>query len=148
MQHLLQLGHRRIGMISSIYDFSSFRLREAGYAQALEEAGIPVDRKLIQCGNNEYNSGIEITKHFLAMKDRPSAVFCISDTLARGCLEELIVNGFRVPEDVAVVGFDNTIMSRLYWPKITTVNQPLNQLGEKAMELLLSQLKGQPGWQS
>ncbi|MDR0584958.1 MAG: LacI family transcriptional regulator [Treponema sp.] len=140
--HLIEIGHRRIGMISSVYRISSISQREEGYKQALREAGIPFDPDMIKYGINEYDSGIEITNRFLGMDNRPTAIFCISDAIARGCAEAAAGSGLRMPEDMAVAGFDNSIMSRLYWPKITTVSQPVYELGGNAVEQLISIIKG------
>ncbi|MDR0642516.1 MAG: LacI family transcriptional regulator [Treponema sp.] len=140
--HLIETGHRRIGMISSVYRISSIIQREEGYKQALKEARIPFDPGMIKYGMNDYNGGIEMTNQFLGMDNRPTAIFCISDAIARGCTEAIAGSGLRIPEDMAVAGFDNSIMSRLYWPKITTVSQPVYELGGKAVERLISILKG------
>lgn len=143
VEYLIGLGHTRIGMISSVYGISSIQHRESGYREALEQAGIEFDPELLKKGINDYDSGIEVTKQFLSLKKKPTAIFCISDAIARGCVEEIIRSGLRVPEDVAVIGFDNSIMSKLYWPKITTISQPVYELGSKSVELLISLLKGE-----
>ncbi len=141
--HLIGLGHRNIGMISSVYKIPGIIRREEGFKKALEKAGIQFNPDMIKHGINDFSSGIEMTKQFLSMSKPPTAIFCISDAIARGCVQEIIMEGKKIPEDVAVVGFNNSIMSSLYWPKITTVSQPIYEIGSKSAEMLIKILKNE-----
>lgn len=143
VSHLIGLGHKRIGMISCNNRFVSTIQREAGYKKALEDAGIKFDPLLIKYGDYGFKSGLRAAKQFISMPDRPSALFAISDIMAIGAIKELKENGLKVPDDTAVVGFDNISLASMYDPMLTTISQPKYDLGCMAMELLLKQTQGE-----
>lgn len=143
MQHLISLGHRRIGMVGCNNKNVSSIQREEGYKKALQDYNIEYDSNLIKYGDYSFKSGQVAAKAFLNMKDRPTAVFAISDMMAIGVLKELKNNGIKVPDDIAVAGFDNINIASMYDPALTTISQHQYDLGCTSMELLLKQVRGE-----
>lgn len=136
-QHLLDLGHRRIGFLAGRVDLESARLRENGYREALALAGIAVDDRLVQVGGYDAATATEPARRLLELDPRPTAIFAANDVTA---LETMVVArslGLRVPDDLSVVGFDNVPESALGDPPLTTVEQPIQQMGSEAVRLLL-----------
>ena len=143
VKHLLALGHRRIGLISCDNDYLSTIHREEGYRKALLDAGIKPEDELSRDGDYSFKSGLRAASQLLSLTDRPTAVFCISDVMAVGAIRAARERGLRVPEDFAVVGFDNISFASMCDPMLTTVSQPKYDLGCTAMELLLRQIRGE-----
>ena len=141
--HLLELGHRRIGMITGPLNSLLSRDRLKGYRQALLGHDIEVESVLIQEGDHTYESGYNQMNKFLALDKSPTAIFAANDSMAMGAIKAIKARGLRVPEDVAVVGFDNIQFSAIFEPALTTIAQPLVEMGKRSMELLLKQLKGE-----
>jgi LacI family transcriptional regulator, repressor for deo operon, udp, cdd, tsx, nupC, and nupG len=144
VEHLLQLGHRRVGMITGPLDIPLSRDRLKGYRQALLEHDIGVENVLIQEGDHSVESGFNQMNKFLALNQTPTAIFAANDSMAMGAVKAVKAQGLRVPEDVAVVGFDNIQFSEIFEPALTTIAQPLIEMGKRSMELLLKQIKGEP----
>ena len=141
-EHLLELGHRRIGFISGRPDLESARLRRQGYELALTEAGLPVDPALVADGGFEEDTSREAARHLLTGATPPSAIFAANDLSALGVLAAADELGFHVPADLSIVGFDNipeTVMSE---PPLTTVDQSIQVMGRRAVEMLLALLGG------
>ena len=147
VQHLIDLGHRRIAHLAGRPDLESARLREVGYRQALEAAGIAVDPALVRVGGYRPDLADEPTHELLdpAEGPRPTAVFAANDLSAIHVLEVAAELGLRVPEDLSVVGFDNVPESWGCTPPLTTVAQPLHHMGAEALRMLLDLLAGTPG---
>jgi LacI family transcriptional regulator len=143
-QHLLDLGHRRIAMISGRPDLESARLREQGYTEALRDAGVPVDPALIRLGDYDPGASTEAARLLLTGPDRPTAIFGANDISAIAAVEVAIGLGLRVPEDLSVVGFDNVPEAALANPPLTTVEQPIHAMGHHAIELLIKMIRGEP----
>jgi LacI family transcriptional regulator len=141
--HLLGLGHRRIAMLTGRPDLQSAQLREQGYRQALRAAGIPVDESLIQVG--AYDPGISsgAARQLLTAPRRPTAVFAANDVSAIATVQTARELGLRVPDDLSVVGFDNIPDSALCTPSLTTVNQPIHEMGRRAITLLINLIHGE-----
>jgi LacI family transcriptional regulator, repressor for deo operon, udp, cdd, tsx, nupC, and nupG len=144
VEHLLQLGHRRVGMITGPLNSLLSRDRLKGYRQALLANEIAIESVLIQEGDHSYDSGYNQMNKFLALDDQPTAIFAANDSMAMGAVKAVKAQGLRVPEDVAVVGFDNIQFSEIFEPALTTIAQPLIEMGKRSMELLLKQIKGEP----
>jgi LacI family repressor for deo operon, udp, cdd, tsx, nupC, and nupG len=142
VEHFIKLGHRRIAMISSTNGFISTIQRENGYRKALEDSGIAVDEKLILRGSYSFDSGYEKAAILLNYANRPTAIVTVSDTIAAGCLCAIQEADLLCPKDVAVIGFDNISMSKMLYPKLSTINQPRRRIGETAIEILLERLNG------
>lgn len=143
VEHLLRLGHRRIGMITNAPPaYTASRQRLEGYRQALETAGIPYDEELVRYGNFDEESGRQAMEALLSLGERPTAVFIASDMVAIGALRALREHGLQVPEDIAVVGFDDIATARYLTPALTTVHVPAFGLGWSAAELLIRIIEG------
>lgn len=138
MEYLLGLGHRRIAIISSENDYISTSLRLKAYRDTLESRGITPLQDYISYAARDYSfkSGKQKAKELLAVSPRPTAIFCISDTLALGAITAAKELGLRVPEDVTVIGFDDVEHTTMLHPYITTVAQPCYELGKQAAHLL------------
>jgi DNA-binding LacI/PurR family transcriptional regulator len=143
VKHLIALGHKRIGLVSCRNDFLSTIRREEGYRKALADAGIKPDAELVIYGDYSFKSGLRAVNRLLGTEDRPTAVFCISDVMAIGATRAAREKGLRVPQDLAVAGFDNISYASMCDPMLTTISQPRYDLGCTAMELLLKQIRGE-----
>ena len=143
VQYLLNRGHRRIALIAADATYRWARLRREGYALALSRAGLALDAALIRTAQDtDYAAGSQAAGGLLALVDAPTAVVAVSDTLAIGAIKALRRAGRRVPEDIAVMGFDNLPLSAVFEPALTTVGQPMRELGAAAAEMLLQRLAG------
>jgi LacI family repressor for deo operon, udp, cdd, tsx, nupC, and nupG len=143
VRHLIGLGHKRIGMITCGQGFVSTRHREEGYRDALANAGLDFDPELVKIGDYGFNSGLRAASQLISLKDRPTAIFSISDVMAVGAMRAIKNKGLRVPGDIAIVGFDNISISYMCDPLLTTISQPKYDLGCTAMEQLLKQIRGE-----
>jgi LacI family transcriptional regulator, galactose operon repressor len=135
--HLLGLGHRRIGFLAGRPDLESARLRERGYREALAAAGLEVDEQLVEVGGYDAATATEPARLLLALDPRPTAIFAANDVTALETIAVARSLGLRVPEDLSVVGFDNVPESALGEPPLTTVEQPIQEMGREAVRLLL-----------
>jgi LacI family transcriptional regulator len=142
--HLLDLGHRRIAMISGRPDLQSAQMREDGYRAMLTDAGVAIDEDLVQLGAFDPDVAKAAAQRLLTMPDRPTAVFAANDLSAITAMEVATELGLRVPDDLSVVGFDNIPESALAIPPLTTVEQPIRQMGQRAMELLVQLIREEP----
>lgn len=144
VEYLIKLGHRRIAMISgSLNDKESGYHRLLGYKNALDAYEIPFEEELVAEGNFKMESGIEAMNTLLQLKRLPSAVFAGSDAMAVGAIKSIKKAGLSIPEDISVIGFDNNIISQACDPELTTIGQPVDDLGKTAMEMLYKIINGQ-----
>lgn len=141
-QYLLALGHRRIGLVGGRPDLESARLREAGFRSAMADAALDVDESLVVVGGYRPETADQPARELLARPDRPTAVFAANDLSAIRTIEVAREMGLRVPDDLSVVGFDNVPESALCDPPLTTINQPLRDIGAQALRLLVDLLQG------
>lgn len=139
-RHLLDLGHRRIGLIKGPLGSPLTRERFAGYQQALEGAGVAVDSELLCRGDYTPQSGHAATQQLLALAERPTAIFCENDEMAMGALQCIRQAGLRVPQDISVAGFDDISFAAYCDPPLTTIAQPAERFGHQAVEMLLGLL--------
>jgi LacI family transcriptional regulator len=138
VNHLLALGHRRVGMITNApLAYAASRQRLEGYQRALRQAGIAYEDAWVRQGNFDEESGYAAVKELLALDEPPSAVFIASDMVAIGALRALHEEGVHVPDQVAIVGFDDITTARFITPALTTVQVPTFGLGWSAAELLI-----------
>lgn len=141
-EHLLSLGHRRIGVIGGRKELLCSQARIDGYRAALERAGIEIDRELIRFGDFQHEGGFRNAVDLLALPERPTAIFAGSDIQAMGVYGAARQAGLRVPEDLSIVGFDDLPMCQWLSPPLTTVRQPLEQMGRIAAGMLFQLLEG------
>lgn len=142
VQHLVDLGHRRIGFLAGRPDLESARLREEGFRRTMAAAGLEVDEDLVRIGGFRAETADVPATELLDRPDRPTAVFAANDLSGIRLIEVARALGLRVPEDLSVVGFDNIPESALAEPPLTTVAQPLHRMGVEAMEMLLTLVRG------
>ena len=135
--HLLQLGHRRIGIITGRRDGAATRARLQGHYAALAEAGVMPDPQLEVEADFLVPGGAAGASHLLALATPPTAIFAFNDCMAVGALHAARARGLRLPEDLSVVGFDDTPEAEAAYPGLTTVYQPLKELGRMAVSLLI-----------
>ena len=136
-EHLIGLGHRRIGFLAGRPDLESARLREQGYACALEAAGIAFDPGLVRIGGYQPETARDGARELLLHTPRPTAIFAANDASAIETITVARSLGLRVPDDLSVVGFDNVPESALCGPPLTTVEQAIQQMGYEAVQLVL-----------
>jgi LacI family transcriptional regulator len=136
-EHLLELGHRRIGFLGGRADLESARRREAGYRSALEAAGIAFDPELVQAGGFTEETAAAPAHALLTLADRPTAIFAANDLSAIQVIRTADRLGIEVPSGLSVVGFDNIPESALTDPPLTTVDQSIQGLGHEAVRLLI-----------
>lgn len=138
-RHLLDLGHRDIGLVAGPTHASSARNRHAGYVRALREAGIPVRQDRVRESRFGMESGEREGQALLSSRDRPTAIFAVNDNTAVGVMAAAYQLGLRVPDDLSLVGYnDIPLVSRLPVP-LTTVRVPFDQIARNALDLLLEQ---------
>lgn len=143
---LIREGHKRIAHVVGHPDHGASRWRRAGYEDAMREAGLPHDDQLVVQGDFSFESGVAAARRLCRLDDRPSAVFAGNDDMASGVIWTLADRGVRVPEQVSVCGFDDTPISRQVWPRLTTIHQPVREMGRQACLQLLEVLRGRgPG---
>ncbi|MEV6633228.1 LacI family DNA-binding transcriptional regulator [Actinoplanes sp. NPDC051470] len=140
-EHLASLGHRRIALIAGPKDLLCSRARLDGYRAALEEAGL--DYQAIVQGDFQHRSGFEGAAELLDRPDRPTAIFAASDTMALGAYEACRLRGLRIPDDISIAGFDDLPESRWASPPLTTVRQPLAEMGALAARTALRLARGE-----
>ncbi|HSH78747.1 MAG TPA: LacI family DNA-binding transcriptional regulator [Herpetosiphonaceae bacterium] len=136
-RYLIEQGHRRIAHLRGDLHYATAQARLSGYHQALQDAGLPVDEQLIQGDTWDTADAASGTRQLLALADPPTAIFAASDNLALAGLRVLREQGYRVPQDVAVIGFDDIQEAAQLVPPLTTVRIPLMELGRRAGDLVL-----------
>lgn len=138
VHYLLNLGYRRIGFIAGLAELQCTHDRYQGYCQALHDAGLSLDPALVLDGNYQCEGGYQCARTFFAMAEPPTAIFASNDLTAYGVLQAADEQGIHIPEDVALIGFDDIPPSALVQPALTTVHQPFKEMGRSATQLLLS----------
>ncbi len=142
VNHLISLGHQRIAFISNAsLKYSSSKDRLTGYRRALEAAGLVYDEALVFYGDRTPDSGYQAMQNILRSSVKPSAIFIASDTVALGSLNALYQNNIRVPEDIAIMGFDDIPLSKHLAPPLSTIHIPAYDLGWNAAHLLIKWLE-------
>ncbi len=140
--HLVQLGHRRIGMVAGPHNWLAGQARLAGHASALAEAGVLHPAELTRAGEPTVGFGHQAAGELLDLPQRPTALACFNDKTAVGALAAASERGLRVPEDLSVTGFDDIDLAQATSPMLTTVRQPLAEMGRMAVSLLIRLLDG------
>ena len=135
--YLISLGHRRIALVTGHANYFASGQRLTGYRQALQRAGIGFDSALVFPGQFDFASGAAAADALLALAEPPTAIFASSDEMAAGVLAAAHRMGIDVPGQLSVAGFDDTDLAQLVWPALTTIRQPVRDLGYAAADLLL-----------
>jgi DNA-binding LacI/PurR family transcriptional regulator len=141
--HLIGTGRREIGAIAGPQDMSVGVDRLAGYRKALVEAGLPVSEDLIAYGDFSEDSGAAAMRRILDAHPDVDAVFAASDLMAFGAMRALKERGRRIPSDVAIVGFEDSMIARQTDPPLTTVYQPVEEMGREMALLLVDRIRGE-----
>lgn len=139
-QRLIRNGHRQIGIICGIRGLSNTEERLDGYRKALEEARIPLSEELITYGNYVESGGRTAMSRLLALENPPTAVFSTNNLMTLGCIKELYKRKISIPDEIALIGFDDSTWAEALIPPLTTVKQPGYELGVNAAELLIKRL--------
>jgi LacI family transcriptional regulator len=145
-QHLIELGHERIACIAGPSSITPSAERIIGYRKALEQAGLPYAEELIMRGDYHPQSGMDIMHSILQMSPRPTAIFALNDLMALGALRAAAEAGCSIPNDLAIVGYDDLELARFTNPPLTTIAQPKKEIGARAVNLLVDRIarKGGP----
>ena len=140
-QHLLELGHRDIGLVSALPLDEGKADREAGFLDMLREAGMPVDRSAVPTmyGNHQIEGGRQAALELLADAPGLTAIFVLNDLMALGTLEAARSLGRSIPADLSVVGFDDSPLAAQLWPALTTIHSPTRDVGRQAAQMLLGE---------
>ena len=139
--YLVALGHQRIGFIAGDPNISASALREQGYRDALDAAGVAIDPALEVEGRYTYRSGLEAAARLLELPDRPTAIFASNDDMAAGAVAAAHRFHLDVPADLTVCGFDDTVLATATWPELTTIHQPIADMSRAAVELLVNVIR-------
>ena len=140
--HLIELGHREIAVITGDMESRSSRNRLDGFRQAMRDADLEVKDRLVLYGEYTLEGGEAAASSLLMRKNRPSAVVCFSDDIALGCMYVFRQQGFRVPDDISVIGFDNIPFAKYSAPPLTTIAQPGKDIGSICATLLIDLIDG------
>ncbi len=140
VEHLLALGHRRIGFLAGPPDLKSARIRRTAFLRGLARFGVPEDEQLVETGNHKIDGGLQAMTRLLALQEPPTAVLASNDLTALGAMRAVRRAGLRVPEDVSIIGFDDILLSEFTEPPLTTVRLPRTTLAERTFEALVSHL--------
>nr|WP_276591784.1 substrate-binding domain-containing protein [Sphingomicrobium nitratireducens] len=135
-QHLIDLGHRRIGHIAGDQGHVATVLRQQGYRAALDRTpGASFDESLVKTGKFHFKDALDVAEEMLSAPNRPTAIFAANDDMAAAVVMVANKLGLEVPRDLSVAGFDNAPISQTMWPALTTVSQPFNRMAESAVRL-------------
>jgi len=140
-KYLISLGYTKIACIGGPTFISSSNQRIEGYRKALKESGIEINEDYISHGDFHFAGGNKSVSDYMNLKDRPEAVFATNDMMALGFIDGLKSLKMEVPKDVSVIGFDDVQLARITTPKLTTIAQPLNELAQKATDLILNKVE-------
>jgi LacI family transcriptional regulator len=139
-EYLIKRGHKRIGLITGRMNISTSRERRQGYDDAIADNGLAAQPEYIRGGDFKQASGRALAEELLALPSRPSALFVLNNLMAVGALEAIHARKLRIPEDVALIGFDDLPWAEALDPPLTVVRQPAYEVGRSAAELLLKRL--------
>ena len=143
--YLIGLGHRRIGFIKGHPDHGATHARFEGYRSALKQAGIPFVEEIVAQGYFSYQSGMEAGQTLLSLKNRPTAIFASNDDMAAAVLAASQRFNLRLPTQLSVAGFDDSLVAQVVWPPLTTCRQPIKEMAAAAVSMLVQKpLEGAP----
>lgn len=140
-EYLISLGHKRIAMITEDIKFPTIRARFEGYKQALEKAGLSYDESLVSLNNTSLDEGRQSTRELLHLPVPPTAIFASTEFLAIGAIQGARELKIKVPHDLSIIGFDDTVLSTICDPPLTTIAQPIREMSKKVVELLIEEIE-------
>ncbi|MDP5255059.1 MULTISPECIES: HTH-type transcriptional repressor PurR [unclassified Vibrio] len=140
-KYLIDNGHTQIACLSGHFEKLACKERIVGFRRAMAQANLTVNENWILEGNFECDTAVLAADKIIAMKEKPTAVFCFNDTMALGLISRLQQNGLKVPEDISVIGYDNIELAEYFSPPLTTVHQPKRRVGKNAFEILMARIK-------
>ncbi|WP_313804257.1 LacI family DNA-binding transcriptional regulator [Sphingobium sp.] len=143
VRHLIGQGHHRIGLIAGPHGFRSAKERREGFEMALAEAGISLPRSFVADGQYTFESGIAASENLFALSPPPTAIFACNDEMAAGVLYAARLRGMDVPEQLSIIGFDDTPLTTRVWPPLTTVRWPIAAMGRAAALKLIGTAIGE-----
>ncbi|GAF24864.1 transcriptional regulators [Moorella thermoacetica Y72] len=141
-RHLTELGHRRIGLIVGPLNIASYTERLRGYVQALSEVGQPFIPELVLSGRNRIDEGHKLGLSLLSIEEPPTAVFVANDPIAVGVMKAAVTLDYKLPQDLSIVGYDNTVFASICDPPLTSVAQPVDEMGRMVAELTIKAIGG------
>ena len=144
-RYLVELGHRRIGYIAGPKGMKSTRERLEGFCDALEKHGCKLTRDMLARGAYTFESGIDCTRTLLANPEPPTAIFASNDEMAVGAIYAAKEMGLKVPDDLSVAGFDDSILASRIMPALTTVRRPVREMARLATSKLIASIEGREG---
>ncbi|MBB5212810.1 LacI family DNA-binding transcriptional regulator [Microbulbifer hydrolyticus] len=147
-KHLIEHGHKRIGFLCGGEEHISTHGRLDGYKEALQQAGISIDPELIVAGEYSFDSGVSGAKHLLEKDTPPTAIFASNDEMAAGALFAARLMHIEIPQQLSIVGFEDSPFSRQTWPKLTTAHQPNNEIAKCAAALVLNKARSKSAAES
>lgn len=142
--HLIEYGHKNIAVITGDMKSTSSQDRLTGFKRAMAEAGLSPNDCLVIYGDYTLQCGETAAEKLLMQKVRPTGIFCFSDEIALGCMYTLRQHRYHVPDDISVIGFDNIPFAKYFAPPLTTIAQPVEDIGTTCATLLLDMLDGKP----
>ncbi len=140
-EHLIASGHRHIGFVKGDARQGVAAIRYRGFVDALDRHGLTLNPQLVAEGDFNFDSGLQAGEQILAARVPVTAIFSSNDDMASGVLWALNKHGLKVPDDIAVAGFDDTMMARSVWPPLTTVRQPIDDMSAHSVDLLMESIK-------
>lgn len=140
ISHLIKMGHTRIAHVTGNPSIPTTHERMEGYKKALAKFGLPIDPEIIRGKNSDFKSGVEITAELLDLPKRPTAIFTGNNLLTLGALETLLTRGIKIPEEMAIIGFDDMYWATSLNPPLTAVRQHGFEMGRRAIELLFQRI--------
>jgi LacI family transcriptional regulator len=142
--YVIGLGHKDIAIIKGNPTHQSSEARLAGYLQAMTEAAIEIRPDRVEQGNYTFDSGYDAGKRIFASGNLPTAILAQNDDMAVGALMAAREAGMSIPEDISIVGYDDSEISRIVWPRLTTIRQPVFEMAANAADMLIAMLEGEP----
>ncbi len=143
-RHLIGLGHIQIAFISGPEGHNASSQRSKGFYAAMTDAGLKIAPDLIANGDYSLRSGIEAARKLIQASLRPTAIFSANDDMAVGAMTVLMAEGLSIPDDISIAGFDDTRLASAIWPPLTTIRQPVSEMGGRAAERLMSSAPDAP----
>ncbi len=141
VRHLIEQGYKRIGIINGSLEIGTAKKRYDGYIKVLSKAGLPINNNLIKIGDFKMETGITMCRELLDGKNKPDAIFSTNVDITKGILVTIKQRGLKIPNDIGLVGFDDSDLTKLFDPPITVISQPVYEIGSTAMEIMINEIK-------